>query len=94
MLTLVRHLTLVDTNRLAAPVAVLGKERVEAGKTERPAGSHDVPAAAQLLLTFGASEVGHVPCPALRFCALVSEDELVAGRAAGFHRFRVVTAAI
>lgn len=48
VLTLVRHLALVDADRLAAAVAVLGEGGVEAAQTVRPALPHHVPLAAEL----------------------------------------------
>jgi hypothetical protein len=48
VLTLVRHLALVDADRLAAAVAVLGEGGVEAPETVRPALPHHVPLAAEL----------------------------------------------
>lgn len=48
VLTLVRHLALVDADRLAAAVAVLGEGRVEAPETVRSALPHHVPLTAEL----------------------------------------------
>lgn len=48
VLTLVRHLALVDADRLAAAVAVLGEGRVEAPETVRSTLPHHVPLTAEL----------------------------------------------
>jgi len=48
VLTLVRHLALVDANRLATAVAVLGEGGIEAPETVRPAFPHHVSLAAEL----------------------------------------------
>lgn len=48
VLTLVRHLPLIDADRLPAAVAVLGEGGVEAPQTVRPAFPHHVPLTAEL----------------------------------------------
>lgn len=48
VLTFVRHLALVDADRLAAAVAVLGKGCVETTQTVGSSFSHHVPLAAEL----------------------------------------------
>lgn len=48
VLTLVRHLALVDADRLAAAVAVLGEGGVEASETVRPTFPHHVSLTAEL----------------------------------------------
>lgn len=48
VLTLVRHLALVDADRLAAAVAVFGERRVEAPETVWSTLPHHVPLAAEL----------------------------------------------
>lgn len=76
MLAVVAHLSLVHADRLPAVVAVLREHRVEAVEAVGLAVPHYVPLAAQLLVAFVAGEVVHVPGPALRFCALVGQDDL------------------
>lgn len=48
VLTFVRHLALIDTDRLAAAVAVFGEGCIEAPQTVRPTFPHHVPLAAEL----------------------------------------------
>jgi len=48
VLTLVRHLALVNADRFATAVAILGEGGIEAAQTVRPALSHDVSLAAEL----------------------------------------------
>ena len=66
----------VVTYVLAAGVAVLGVEGLEAVATVRAAVLHDVALAPQHRLTLEAAEVLHVPMPALRLGAFVSKDDL------------------
>jgi len=60
----------------SARVAVLGVERLEAVAAVRLAVLHDVALAAEGGLALVATEVPHVPVPALGLGALVSEDDL------------------
>lgn len=61
VLTLVRHLALVDADRLAAAVAVLGEGGVEASETVRPALPHHVPLPAELRAEEDAREFTNRP---------------------------------
>lgn len=76
MLALVRHLTLVDPDGVAARIAVLGEGGVEAVQAEGPAVPHHVPLAAELPVALEAAEVPHVPRATLGLGALVGEDDL------------------
>lgn len=67
---------LVRTDVVAAGVAVLGVERLEAGAAVWPALLHDVALAPQHRLALEAAEVLHVPVASLRLCALVGKDDL------------------
>ena len=66
----------VRTDLVPAGVAVLGVETLVAGAAVRPALPHDVAHAAQRRLALKATEVLHVPVPALRLRALVCKDDL------------------
>ena len=61
---------------LAAGVAVLGVEGLEAVAAVGAAVLHDVALAAKRDFALKAAEVLHVPVPALRFGAFVSKDDL------------------
>lgn len=76
MLSIMTHLALIDADRLAAIVAVLGEHVVEASQAVRLALAHDVALAAELLIAVEAGKVLHVPRPALSFRALVGENYL------------------
>ena len=76
VLTLVAHLALVHADALAARVAELGVEALEAAAAVGSAVPHDVALSAELAVTLEAAEVFHVPATALRLRALVSEDDL------------------
>lgn len=76
MLALVAHLTLINADRVAARVAELGEQAVEAAQTEGPPVPHDVPLAAQQLVALEACKVLHVPRAALGLGALVSQNNL------------------
>jgi len=94
VLALVRHLALVDADRLAATVAVLGVHALEALAAERLRLLHDVALAAQLLGALVAREVIHVPALTFRFCALIREDYLITSGASGLQQLGVVTSAV
>lgn len=64
------------TNVLAAGFTVLRIQRLEAATAERAAVLHDVPLPSQDRLTLKAAEVFHVPVATLRFCALISKNDL------------------
>lgn len=76
VLAVMTHLTLIDTNRLAAVIAVLGKHVIEASETIWLALSHDVSLAAQLLVAVEACKVLHVPGSTLSFRALIGKNYL------------------
>jgi hypothetical protein len=89
MLSFVTHLALVDADGVAARVAELSEEAVEATKAERATVSHDVPLAAQLLVALEAREMFHVPRSTLGFGALVCEDYLQNGTVLVFHVWKI-----
>lgn len=70
-----------------------GENSVKTRETEGSAVSHDVALAAQLLVTFVAAEVFHVPRQALGLGALVGENDLVARAAARLQAFGVMPTA-
>jgi hypothetical protein len=76
VLAVMAHLALIDTDGLAAIVAVLGEHVVEAAETVRLALSHDVALAAELLIAVEACKVLHVPRTTLGLGALIGQDNL------------------
>ena len=76
MLTLVAHLSLVDSNRIAAMFAIFGKHRIETTQTVWFSVAHDVPLAAQLIIAFRTREMLHMPSSSFGFGAFVREDYL------------------
>lgn len=67
---------LVPTDELAAGLAELRIEVLEAAAAAGPAALHDVPLSTQRQVTLQAAEVLHVPAPALGLRAFLSEDQL------------------
>lgn len=94
VLSLVRHLSLVDADGLAARVAVLREAAVEAGQAVGACLAHDVPLPAQLLGALRAGEVFHVPRAPLRLRALVRQDYLITSRTSRFQGLSVMPPAV
>lgn len=76
MLAVMRHLSLIDTNRLTAVVTVFGEHCVETVQTIRFTIAHNVPLATQLFVTLETSKVFHVPCTSLGLRTFISKDYL------------------
>ena len=94
MLTLVSHLPLIDADRFATRVAILGEHAVETGEAIRPAVTHNVTLTAELQVTFVTGKVFHVPSASLGLGALVRKDDFVAGGTTRLHRLSVMTSAV
>lgn len=94
MLTLVRHLPLIDTNWFPTTVAILGERGIKTSETVRSAFSHHVPLTPKLPIALKAREVPHMPRPPFRLCAFVGKYDLVASTASRLQRFRVVPATV
>ena len=76
VLSLVRHLSLVDADGVPARVAVFREGGVEAVQAEGSAVPHHVPLPAQLTVALEAAEVAHVPRSSLGLRALVGKNDL------------------
>jgi len=94
VLVFVRDLALLDADRLATGGAELDVDLFEALAAVGLRGLHEVALSAEELVAVEAGEVCHVPGATLGLGALVAEDDLVAGRAAGLEELGVVTAAV
>jgi len=77
MLTLVRHLTLINANRISTGVAILGVHGFETPAAEGAAIPHDVSLAPQLRVAFEAAEMSHVPTSSFGFSAFIRENDFV-----------------
>lgn len=76
VLSLMGHLTLVHSYRIATRVAVFSKSGIETVQTEGATISHHIPFPPQLTVTLKAAEMAHVPGSSLGLCAFVCKDNL------------------
>ena len=80
MLSIVTHLTLIDTYRLATKIAIFSKHVIKAAETIRLSLTHNVPLTAQLLIAVKACKVLHMPSSSLRFRAFIRKNNLIGER--------------
>lgn len=94
MLVLVRDLTLLDADRLAASGTILDVYFLETLATVRFGRFHKVALAAEQLVAVVAGKVGDVPAAAFGLRALVREYDLVTSRASRLKQLGVMSATI
>jgi hypothetical protein len=80
MLTIVTHLTLVDTDRLTTKVTIFGEHVIKASETIRLSLSHYVPLTAQLLVAIETCKMFHMPSSSLRFRTFIRKYYLSWGK--------------
>jgi hypothetical protein len=76
MLTIVTHLTLVDTYSFTTKVTIFGEHVIKASETIRLSIAHYVPLTAQLLVAIETCKMFHMPSSSLRFRTFVCENYL------------------
>lgn len=94
VLSIISHLTLVNAYVFSTCVTVLCIKGLEAVAAVWSSILHDVALPAKGGLTLVATEMLHVPVPALRLSALISKDDLITGTAAGFQPLGMVPATV
>lgn len=91
---IVGHLSMVHTDMVPTGLTVFSVERLKASATVRSSILHNVALPTQNCLAFETGEVLHVPVATLSFRALISKDDLITGRTAGFKQLRVMPSTV